>query len=159
MERVNRIWRHPEYQELLGKLEKLEEERIFCRHDMEHFLAVARLTYIYALEEKSSLDKELIYAAALLHDIGRPMEYTEGIPHHEASGKIAERLLPLCGFSEEETARVLEAVLCHRKTSEGETELGRLLRQADKASRCCFLCGARDDCKWPEEKMNQKVGY
>lgn len=44
MERVNRIWNHPAYQEALGKLTAYEAEREFCRHTPEHFLAVARLT-------------------------------------------------------------------------------------------------------------------
>ena len=50
MERVNRIWNHPAYQEALGKLTAYEAEREFCRHTPEHFLAVARLTYLLALE-------------------------------------------------------------------------------------------------------------
>ena len=39
------------------------------------FWNVARLMYIYALEEHLELPKELIYAAALLHDIGRAQQY------------------------------------------------------------------------------------
>ena len=46
MERVNRILRHPLYQSLLRELREAEAERIFCVHDMEHFLAVARLAWI-----------------------------------------------------------------------------------------------------------------
>ena len=61
MDRVNRIWRHPVYQEHYKKIQELESERIFCRHTPEHFLDVARLMYIYALEEHLELPKELIY--------------------------------------------------------------------------------------------------
>ena len=68
MDCVNQIWRHPVYQEHYKKIQELESERIFCRHTPEHFLDVARLMYIYALEEHLELPKELIYAAALLHD-------------------------------------------------------------------------------------------
>ena len=50
MERVNRIWFHPFYQECLRKIRAHEAEREFCRHTPEHFLDVARLTYILALE-------------------------------------------------------------------------------------------------------------
>lgn len=32
MDRVNRIWRHPVYQEHYKKIQELESERIFCRH-------------------------------------------------------------------------------------------------------------------------------
>ena len=45
MDRVNRIWRHPVYQEHYKKIQELESERIFCRHTPEHFLDVARLMY------------------------------------------------------------------------------------------------------------------
>ena len=51
MERVNRIWRHRTYQECLEKIRAHEETREFCRHTPEHFLDVARLTYMLALEE------------------------------------------------------------------------------------------------------------
>lgn len=82
MDRVNRIWRHPVYQEHYKKIQELESERIFCRHTPEHFLDVARLMYIYALEEHLELPKELIYAAALLHDIGRAQQYQYNIPRY-----------------------------------------------------------------------------
>lgn len=157
MERAGRIWEHPHYQELLKELKELEEDRVFCRHDVEHFLSVARLTYIYSLKENAKIDQELIYAAALLHDIGRPLEYKKGIPHHEASGQIASKILPQCGFSEKETEQILDAILWHRGSGGAQTKLGRLLGKADKASRSCFACTARDACKWPREKMNLKV--
>ena len=81
MDRVNQIWRHPVYQEHYKKIQELESERIFCRHTPEHFLDVARLMYIYALEEHLELSKELIYAAALLHDIGRAQQYPVSYTH------------------------------------------------------------------------------
>ena len=91
MERVNRIWRHRTYQECLEKIRAHEETREFCRHTPEHFLDVARLTYILALEEGIQAGlKELIYAAGLLHDIGRHLQYEKGIPHQTASAEIAE---------------------------------------------------------------------
>ena len=50
MTRVNAIWQHPLYQQNLKDLIHLEADRIFCRHTPEHFLDVARLAYIFALE-------------------------------------------------------------------------------------------------------------
>ena len=38
---------------------------------MRHFLDVARLAWIAGLEQGLGLDKEIVYAAALLHDIGK----------------------------------------------------------------------------------------
>ena len=53
MDRVNQIWNHPLYQNELNKLQLLETDREFCRHTPEHFLDVARLAYIRALEENA----------------------------------------------------------------------------------------------------------
>lgn len=71
MKRIQAVYSHPLYQKQFALLTNAEKDRIFCRHTMEHFLDVARLMYLYNLEEHAGLDKELIYAAALLHDIGR----------------------------------------------------------------------------------------
>ena len=49
-----------EVQGMCGKNRKYEEERIFCRHDMSHFLDVARLSWIENLERGLEIEKELI---------------------------------------------------------------------------------------------------
>ena len=69
MTRVNAIWQHPLYQQNLKDLIHLEADRIFCRHTPEHFLDVARLAYIFALERGLDCSRELIYCTALLHDM------------------------------------------------------------------------------------------
>lgn len=101
MDRVNQIWNHPLYQDELNKLQLLETDREFCRHTPEHFLDVARLAYIRALEENAPVSKELIYCAALLHDIGRARQYEDGTPHDEAGAAIAGQILNELGFSME----------------------------------------------------------
>ena len=93
MDRVNQIWNHPLYQNELNKLQLLETDREFCRHTPEHFLDVARLAYIRALEENAPVSKELIYCTALLHDIGRARQYEDGTPHDEAGAAIAGQIL------------------------------------------------------------------
>lgn len=50
MKRVQAVWEHPLYQQNLKDLTRLEADRVFCRHTPEHFLVVARLAYIFALE-------------------------------------------------------------------------------------------------------------
>ena len=90
MERIHKIQNHPVYKEEYRLLTEAEKERFFCRHTMEHFLDVARLMYIKNLEEQAGLDKELIYAAALLHDIGRYLQLTEGIPHQQAGEHMTD---------------------------------------------------------------------
>ena len=47
MERVNGILKDPLYRTCLSKIALFERDRIFCGHDMAHFLDVARLAYIF----------------------------------------------------------------------------------------------------------------
>ena len=91
--RISLIWRHPLYQKHCEKIQELEKDRIFCRHTPEHFLDVARLMYIYSLENKLDLSREIIYATALLHDIGRAQQYLSGISHDIAGAEIAGKIL------------------------------------------------------------------
>ncbi len=149
---------HPLYQDALRTIEQAEKDRVFCKHDMEHFLSVARLAYIYSLEENAEISKPVIYGAALLHDIGRGKQYKSGIPHHEASVGLAESILTACGFSDEEQSMMLDAILFHRKDGkQKEKTLRRILYKADKASRNCFVCSAREQCKWPKDQMNLEI--
>lgn len=114
MKRVNAIYRHPLYQTYYRRLEEAEQGRIFCRHQMTHLLDVARIAYIRSLEEGLGLDREVIYAAAVLHDIGKVLQYEEGIPHEITGEKIAAEILDgLAGenaFSETEKAMILTAI-------------------------------------------------
>ena len=65
--------------------------------------------YIYALEEHLELPKELIYAAALLHDIGRAQQYQYNIPHDIAGVEIAREILTDLHFTEQEMFRGMTA--------------------------------------------------
>lgn len=94
--RISLIWQHPLYQKHCEKIQELEKDRIFCRHTPEHFLDVARLMYIYSLENKLNLSREIIYATALLHDIGRAQQYLSGISHDIAGAEIAGKILQIC---------------------------------------------------------------
>lgn len=158
MERVSAIWNHPGYQACVQEIQKWEADREFCRHTPEHFLAVARITWILALENGLPADRELVYAAGLLHDIGRHIQYSKGIPHEKAGAELAESILRDCGFTDRETEQVLELILNHR-TRQGGTDLPSLFYRADKLSRDCFSCPARVACDWPEDRKNLKIRY
>lgn len=160
MERIQLIWHHPVFQEQFAMLQEAEKDRIFCRHTMEHFLDVARLMYIYSLENQDELDKELIYAAALLHDIGRYEQIAKGTPHHESGARIAGVILPECHFTAEETGQILRAIRKHRSfDAHPEELLSDYLYRADKQSRNCFCCPAKTECSWKEEKKNHQIFY
>lgn len=158
MERVNRIWNHTYYRQCLDKISALEADREFCRHTPEHFLDVARLTWIFAMEEGLDIERGLVYAAALLHDIGRFRQYEDGTPHDVAGVEIAERLLPECGYTEQETSVIVDMIASHRKKGSGK-DIDGLFYRADKMSRSCFLCLAERECNWPAEKKNMVIRY
>lgn len=164
MKRVNEIYDHPVFQEKFRALQEAEKDRLFCKHTLEHLIDVARLMYIYALEHDLSISKELIYATALMHDIGRIDQIEQGTPHEKAGAALCDVILPDCGFSEEETAVIKDAILHHRnRTYESEVPgehdtLSELLYWEDKKSRNCFACEMKKECNWDEEKMNLKIG-
>lgn len=157
MERVRRIYTHPLYQRQLMELKKAEQKRVYCKHDEAHFLAVARLMYISCLENKIAFPKELIYAAAFLHDIGRAAQYRDGVPHEEASVRLAGQIMRECGFTDEETQLVCALIAAHRsKAAETDRKAPAVLfYEADKRSRNCFCCEAADTCNWtPGQRTN-----
>lgn len=159
MPRVNAILKSSKYQKWLKIIEQAEQERKFCRHTMEHFLDTARIMYIISLEEKLGINKEVIYAVALIHDIGRAMEYERNIPHNHAGSQFAEEVLAECGFSHEEVNAIAGAIFSHRNGLNYENSLGRLLYKADKLSRLCFNCKAEKECYWQEDKKNFEIVY
>ena len=161
MKRVNAIITHPVYREYYDRLEVLEERRPFCCHQMAHLLDVARIAYIRSLEDHLDLDKEVIYAAAVLHDIGKSLQYEKNIPHEISGAEIAEKILnslpEATAFSTVEIQMILTAIRGHRKPREDAEPLERLLYESDKASRTCFACPAEQECDWSIEKKNMEI--
>lgn len=158
MKRIDQILSHPTFRAALAELEVLESLRSFCHHDLKHLLDVARLMRIIGGEEGVAISKELIYAAALLHDIGRAEQYRHGTPHAQASVVIAEPILLDCGFDAAERAQILTAIGDHSRGEDPST-LSRLLYRADKKSRACFACKAADECNWTIEEKNLSLEY
>ena len=110
------------------------------------------------MEEGLDIERGLVYAAALLHDIGRFRQYEDGTPHDVASVEIAERLLPECGYTKQETSVIVDMIASHRKKGSG-MDINALFYQADKMSRSCFLCPAEKECNWSAEKKNMVIRY
>ena len=158
MIRVDCILNHPEFQKAMRLIRILEKERIFCCHGMEHLLDVARIAYITNLEEGLRLKKDVVYAAGLLHDVGKYLQYQHGIPHHVTSAEIGQKILDDAGYEKEEQDKIVQAIFNHRdaKALEGD-DLSRILYQADKLSRACYACEASNECNWSEEKKTPGV--
>ena len=184
MKRVDLIYHHPVFQERFQALQRAEAERRFCRHTLEHLLDVARLMYIYALEENYAVSKELIYGTALMHDIGRMDQIEDGTPHEQAGAALCDIILPECGYSMAEITQMKDAILHHRRgvrktcgdkgidqvmdqtdrgnegcSGENQYLLGELLYRADKQSRNCYACAERRACNWDSGKMNLTIEY
>ena len=161
MKRVNAILAHPLDRECYARLEELEKDRIFCRHQMTHLLDVARIAYISNMEQGLGIEKEVIYAAALLHDIGKYVQYEDGTPHEQSGEKIASEILGSLSekdaFSDEENRMILTAIRGHRRLREDADVLEKLLYTSDKASRMCFACPAEGECDWSTEKKNMEL--
>lgn len=166
MKRVNEIISDRVFISELDKINEYEKDRIYCRHGFNHLLDVARIAYIESMEKRLHIDRELIYAAAMLHDIGRARQYEDGEDHDKAGYVIAKDILQRCHFTDTEAEIILAAVGGHRKGKdkyqEPEDEAGSeiltlLIRDADNKSRICFRCAAFNSCKWSEERKNKEL--
>lgn len=157
MERIDLILSNPGFVESVRKCEEYEKDRVFCRHGFDHLTDVARIARILNSEEAKGVDNELLYAAALLHDCGRYIQYETGIRHEEAGAQPAGKILSECGFSEEEIRRIVNAIKLHRNREEAFKEpLSELIYRADKLSRDCYFCKAAGECNRAPEKRNTK---
>ncbi len=161
MDRVNEIWKHPLYQKYYARIEELEQNRVFCRHQMPHLLDVARIAYIRNLEDDMGFAKDVVYAAAVLHDIGKALQYEARIPHELAGVDIAEQILAdlpaEAAYTTDEKRMILTAIKGHRRLREDPEPLEKLLYESDKASRICFACPAEAQCDWSREKKNMEI--
>ncbi|MDD2216941.1 MAG: HD domain-containing protein [Eubacteriales bacterium] len=173
MNRVELIRKNSEFTECMDQINKFEKQRIYCGHDLPHFLDVARIAYIFNLEEDGQIPKELIYAAALLHDVGRAEQYKSDIAHDKAGVEIAQRILHNCEFTNDEIFIIVKAVRGHRGCAGGDKKIGRpeendilhskalllakYIRKADKLSRPCYTCDAANSCNWQDDKKNLEI--
>lgn len=156
MKRVQKIFEHPLYQIYMKKNQEYEKERIYCKHGIEHLMDVARLGYIFALERKYEIAKDMIYAAALLHDCGRWKQYEDQTPHNLAGAELSVRILVDAGYTESEIEMICDAIREHRGENEA-SKLSEILYDADKMSRNCFACREESTCNWSAQKKNMKI--
>lgn len=158
MDRIKLLFCNETFKAYMQKIEELEINRRFCTHKLEHGIDVARIAYIMNLEQNLGFAKDIIYATALLHDIGRVCEYESNEDHRIASVRIAEELLSQCDFCEPEIAQICSAISAHKKQSEDRKEtLEFLIYRADKLSRNCFKCDVYDECYWDESIKNNSI--
>lgn len=157
MDRVNNILNNKEFQAAMENNRIAEINRIYCSHGLNHLLDVARIAYIMVQESNPSYEMDVVYATGLLHDIGKFMQYNGLLPHNESSAIIAPAILKEAGYTKDEIAIIIDAILTHRNYEKEDNSLNNILYKADKLSRNCFACSANDSCKWPEGKKNRGI--
>lgn len=159
MDKINSILNNENFNEYVKKNKRCEKDRKFCKHNIQHFLDVARIAYILVLENKINVSKDVVYGTALLHDIGRWVEYKENVHHEVASSKLAREILIAAGYETEEMNIILNTILSHRQEENEKNSFGHIFYLSDKLSRNCFYCKAVDECKWSDEKKNYTINY
>lgn len=157
MRRVDALLKDGEFRRRLQMIEEAEQNRLFCRHGLPHLLDVARIAWIIVLEEGLDVEKETVYLAALLHDLGRSQSNAD---HDKAGSALAKEILTRLGAPPAQTNLIAQAIGAHRaKLPQANPTLASVLARADKLSRPCFACPARSACKWPTEAKNQSIYY
>lgn len=159
MARVNQILDNADYITYMEKIEDWEKDRRYCKHGYDHGLSVARIAYACLLESgERVISKEGVYAAALLHDIGRWVEYQTGEDHAEVSARLARPMLEMCRFSTEDIEVILDGIREHRRHQDDNlTVLGKALAIADDCSRDCRHCAMQTQCHKYKPEMKRIV--
>ncbi len=170
MERIDMILKDSAYVDYINHNVVAAKDDPFCKHDLAHMVDVARIAYILVLEEYQDLDyfirttgltgreaaKEVIYAAGLLHDIGKWKEYETGIDHATYGARLARELLTRAYFDEKEIEIIARAIYEHRNISRDISFLGERMHRADNLSRACSQCQQKDHCY---KFRNKETGF
>lgn len=118
---------------LIKEISKYFDEK--GAHDMSHTLRVLKTAEHIAKSEKN-VDKEILIASCLLHDIARKKEDFSKIKicHAEEGARMAQAILRKIKSPEWKIQRVTDAIKCHRKSSglKAETIEAKILQDADR---------------------------
>ena len=159
MQRIEKIVKHPLFIAHMKRNAESERDRAFCKHDISHALDVARIMQLMNLERSLSAEKEILYAAALLHDITKWQQYESDTPHNQSALAPAKEILADTGFTVGEIDTITYAILHHRTGPPDEHLYAKLLFEADKLARPCFFCSAQSHCKREDSLKNLTARY
>lgn len=131
------------------KYEKLIEYMLSCvpdtAHDSEHIMRVLYVALDIAKYE-TDVDYDVLIAACLLHDVGRPEQFSNPSVCHAAVGAVkAHAFLVENGYGECFADRVSACIETHRFRSDNQPESteARILFDADKVDVTGLLGIAR----------------
>ena len=101
-------------------------------HTLDHTLRVYSLSM--QLGKGLPVNKRVLEAAALLHDVGRPREAESNVSHSILSGNMSRDFLRNLGYTTEEIESIVDAIRTHRYSEgiEPHTIEGQILSDADK---------------------------
>ena len=116
--------------------EIMKKELSSSAHSMDHVMRVHDLCLLIADGEKE-VDREILEAAVLLHDIARVKENgdtTGGTDHAVLGSEMAGKILKEMNFPEDKIENVKHSILCHRfrTGNEPKTIEAKILFDADK---------------------------
>jgi exopolyphosphatase / guanosine-5'-triphosphate,3'-diphosphate pyrophosphatase len=107
------------------------------------------------LHAGDAAERELLWAAAVLHDIGMTVDYDD---HHKHSRYLVLNS-GLPGFTPREVALIGQAVRYHRKGAPGLGPFGPLMRKGDDAVllRLSVLLRLAEDLERPRDQLVREV--
>lgn len=106
-------------------------------HDADHIYRVLNQALIIAKDY--DVNEDVLVAACLLHDIGRPAQFADpSVCHAQIGSEMAYEFLMNLGWSEDHCQRVKHCVLTHRFRNDlqPETIEAKILFDADKMDVC-----------------------
>jgi uncharacterized protein len=101
-------------------------------HGMEHTDRVTRMCEV--IGETEGADPDILIPAALLHDIARPLEKENGLPHETEGARMAEEFLLAAGYDRVCIPDISAAIRAHRFSAgeDPDTLAAKILSDADK---------------------------
>jgi len=113
---------------ILEKMEKgLPKELQY--HNVKHTIDI--VTQVELIGKAENVDTEgilLLKTAALFHDLGHISTYDN---HEDESGKIAQKILPDFGYSEEQISQIVNLILATKMPPEPKNHLEKIICDAD----------------------------
>jgi uncharacterized protein len=129
--------------------ETIESYMLACMkdsaHDKEHVYRVLYVAVDIAATEEN-IDRNVLVASCLLHDIGREAQYRDpGVCHAEEGSKMAYDFLLKNGWAPQKAAHVRSCILTHRYRSDRPPQSieAKILFDADKIDAAGALGIAR----------------
>ena len=115
------------------------ENAAVAAHESDHIYRV--LNHALIIAKDYDVNEDILVAACLLHDIGRPAQFADPrVCHAEIGSEIAYKFLKELGWNEDYCLQVKHCVLTHRFNNDMQPETieAKILFDADKLD----LCGA-----------------